>query len=242
MGFRGDNVPSPHETRVFTALRACPLLRAASDDGIAGLAAVATDRTFKRGEVVVKEGAPAGEWGVVIEGRLAVYHLGADGRKLLFETVVATEPVAAVAALAAGRYPAWVEATAPTTLAWLSRDALLALIEAEPAFARTVVRLLANRVLNFTAVATTLSLDVPARVAKFVFERSLATGTPSAEGLVVDIGMTKGELASSLGTVPETLSRALARLKAEGLLEVRGKRVVVFDVGGLARRGEGLEE
>jgi CRP/FNR family transcriptional regulator len=223
-------------------MRACPLLRAASDAGVGTLAATATERTLARGTVVVEEGAAAEEWGVVIAGRLAVYHLGADGRKLLFENAGAGDPVAAVAALAVGRYPAWVEATAPTTLAWLSRDGLFALLAEEPEFARSVVRLLANRVLNFTAVATTLSLDVPARVARFVFERSLAVGTPSADGLVVDIGMTKGELASSLGTVPETLSRALARLKAEGLLEVRGKKVVVFDVGGLARRGEGLEE
>jgi CRP/FNR family transcriptional regulator len=233
-------MPAHDKTGLLASLRACSLLRAASDEGVATLAATAVERTLERGQVVVEEGAPAQEWGVVIAGRLSVYHLGADGRKLLFENAGAHDPVAAVAALAMGRYPAWVEATTPTTLAWLPRDGLFALLTAEPEFARSVVRVLANRVLNFTAVATTLSMDVPARVAKFVFERSLAVGAPSADGLVVDIGMTKGELASSLGTVPETLSRALAKLTTEGLLEVRGKHVVVLDVGGLARRGEGL--
>lgn len=227
---------------IYAALRACPLLRAASDEGIATLSKTASERCFGRCEVIVEEGGAADGWGVVLFGRVAVYHLGADARKLLFETAGPDEPVAAVAALAHGRYPAYVEATEPTTLAWLPRSALVCLIAAEPAFAQQLVRLLANRVLNFTSVATTLSLDVPARVAKFVFERSLAVGRQGSDGLMVDIGMTKGELAASLGTVPETLSRALAKLKAEGLLEVRGRQVVIFDVGGLARRGEGLEE
>jgi CRP/FNR family transcriptional regulator len=54
--------------------------------------------------------------------------------------------------------------------------------------------------------------------------------------------MSKSELASSLGTVPETLSRALARLRDEGVLVVRGSEVVVLDVGALARLGAGYEE
>ncbi len=227
---------------IARVLHATPLLGRASIAGIEHLASESSLRTLDRNEVLAQEGAPARGCAVVVTGRLSVYHLGADGRKLLFETAEAGQPVAAVAAFAGGRYPAWIEATEPTSIVWVPREPLFELIDSEPAVARSVVTDLANRVVNFTAVATSLSLDVPARVARFVFQRSLAVGRTSADGLFVDLGMSKGELAQSLGTVPETLSRALAKLKAEGLLEVRGRDVVVLDVGGLARRGEGLEE
>jgi CRP/FNR family transcriptional regulator len=226
----------------FAALRGCRLLRAASDDGVRSLAEHASVTRYERGHVIAAEGDPAAGFGVVIEGRASVYHLGADGRKLLFETAEAGQPVAAVAALAGGRYPAYIEAATPATLAWVPREPLLELVEREPAFARSLIGDLAARVVNFTAVATTLSLDVPARVARFIFQRSLAVGRPTREGLSVELGMSKGELAASLGTVPETLSRALGKLRDEELLEVHGGTVIVTDVGGLARRGEGLVE
>ena len=52
--------------------------------------------------------------------------------------------------------------------------------------------------------------------------------------------MKKGELAMALGTVPETLSRAFAKLKDDGLLEVRGSKVTVLDVRALAALGSGF--
>jgi CRP-like cAMP-binding protein len=231
----------PEAESVAEALRRVRLLRRASEAGISRLASASSLRTFDRAEVIVEQGAPADGGGVVLSGRVSAYHLGADGRRLLLETAGPDEPVAVVAALAGGRYPAWVEALRPTAVAWFGRDALLELLDAEPAVSRSVIADLADRVVAFSSVFTSLSLDVPSRVARFVFQRSLAVGASSQEGLVVDLGMTKAELAASLGTVPETLSRAFAKLKDEGLLEVRGRRIVVLDVGGLARRGEGFE-
>jgi CRP/FNR family transcriptional regulator, dissimilatory nitrate respiration regulator len=105
-----------------------------------------------------------------------------------------------------------------------------------------VITDLANRVVNFTSVVQTLALDVPARLARYLFQRALAVGTPSTRGLEVDLGMPKSELAAALGTVPETLSRAFAKLREDGLVEVHGKRVTVLDVRGLASLGSGYSE
>jgi CRP-like cAMP-binding protein len=171
-----------------------------------------------------------------------VFHLTSDGRMLTFETLGPGDPIAAVAALAGSRYPAHVEASSAATVVWLPREALFALLEHSPAVARGIVADLARRVVDFTTVATSLAMDVPARLAAFLFQRALSTGRSTSSGLVVDIGMTKTDLASALGTVPETLSRALARLRDDGAIEVRGRQVLVKDVGLLARMGSGYSD
>jgi len=231
---------SPHDA--FAALRACRLWRGADDDAVARLAAGAHVTHVPRGTVLAAEGDPAERIGVVVTGKVRVYHLGADGRGITFETAEAGEPVAAVAALAGARYPANLEAATPVTIAWLDREAVFELIEAQPRVARAIVSDLASRVVAFTAVVTSLSMDVPSRLAAYLFQRSLAVGRTAPTGLLVDLGMSKAELASALGTVPETLSRALGRLRDEGVIEVRAKDVLVKDVGALARRSEGYAE
>jgi CRP/FNR family transcriptional regulator len=227
---------------VIAALRACRLWRTADDVAVAVLADKARVEDVSRGRILAAEGELPDRFGVVVAGKVKVYHLTADGRELTFETVGSGEPIAAVAALAGSRYPAHIEAATDATVAWLPREALFELIESQPAVARSLVADLARRVLNLTAVATSLSMDVPSRLAAYLFQRSLAVGHATGDGLVVDLGMSKAELAAALGTVPETLSRAFARLRDSGILEVRARDVVVLDVGALARTGSGYSE
>ena len=232
----------PDRPDVAAALAECRLLLGASTSALEELAAIATVQEAPRGTPLAAEGDPAERLGIVVQGRVRVYHLGAHGRSVILETVARGEAFTAVAALAGGRYPANVDAATHATVAWLPRESLFHLVEAEPAVARSLIADLARRVVNLTSVVQTLALDVPGRLARYLFQRSLAAGEATPEGLRVSLGMSKTELASSLGTVPETLSRAFARLRDDGVLEVRGGDVVVFDVGALARLGSGYED
>ena len=227
---------------VRAAFRACRLWRTASDAAVDDLAYRSHVREVARGTRLITEGEPADRFGLVVVGRARVFHLGADGRQITFETTGPGEPFGAVAALAGSRFPSNVEAATPATVALVPAAALLELLDTEPHVARALVADLATRVVNFTAVVQTLALDVPSRVAGYVFQRALQSGRPVAGGLEVTLGMKKGELAMALGTVPETLSRAFAKLKEDGVLEVRGQTVTVLDMRALASMGAGYDE
>lgn len=227
---------------VWTAFRACRLWRTASDDAVRALAARSSTREVDRGETLAVEGDPATEFGLVVAGKARVFYLGADGRQITFETLESGEPFAAVAALAGGRYPANVEAATPATVSCVPSSALFDLIESEPQVARGMIGYLASRVVHFTSVVHTLALDVPSRVARYVFQRALQSGRPTSMGIELDLGMKKGELAMALGTVPETLSRAFAKLREDGIMEVEGSTVTVLDMRALASMSAGYEE
>jgi CRP/FNR family transcriptional regulator len=223
-------------------MRACRLWRTASAEAVERLASAARVTDAPRGTVLVTEGEPAVRFGLVVAGKVRVCHVQADGKTVVLETVESGGAFAAVSALAGGRYPATVEATTPVTVAWVEPASVFAMLETEPQVVRALVADLAARVVDLTSVVQTLALDVPERLARFLFQRSLAAGEATPDGLLVPLGMTKTELAASLGTVPETLSRAFARLRDEGVVTVRGSEVVVHDVGALARLGSRYEE
>lgn len=226
----------------WAAFRACRLWRTVSDASVGALARRSRVSEVARGAHLATEGESADQFGLVVAGRARVFHLGADGRQITFETIEPGEPFAVVAALAGTRFPANVDAATPATVAFVPSSALLDMLDAEPTLARTLIADLANRVVNFTAVVQTLALDVPSRVARYVFERALQSGQPVAGGLEVSLGMKKGQLAMALGTVPETLSRAFAKLKDDGVLEVNGQTVTVLDMRALASLGAGYDE
>ena len=227
---------------VWAALRGCRLWRTASDDAVTELARRAYVREVARGASLAREGEAAEEFGVLVTGKARVFYLGADGRYITFEPITAGEPLAAVAAMAGSRYPANIEAATPSIVAGVPTDALFDLLAAEPQVARTLISDLASRVVNFTAVVSTLALDVPSRVARYVFHRALQSGTTSSRGLEIELGMKKGELAMALGTVPETLSRAFAKLKDDDILEVHGQMVTILDMRALAALSSGYDE
>jgi len=49
---------------------------------------------------------------------------------------------------------------------------------------------------------------------------------------------TKRELASQIGTIAETLSRALKKLSSSGLIEVKGPEITILDPDGLSQLAE----
>ncbi len=55
----------------------------------------------------------------------------------------------------------------------------------------------------------------------------------------VSLEVSKGQLASLLGTIPETLSRILAKMGKQGLIEVNGLNIILRDPDGLEDLAEG---
>jgi CRP/FNR family transcriptional regulator len=134
------------------------------------------------------------------------------------------------------------EADEASAVVLVSAEAMRATTAEDPTVARAALTEVERRSERLMDVVRSLAADVPSRLASYLFGRALAVGEASPSGLVVDLGMTKTELASTLATVPETLSRAFARLRAEGLIELDGSTVTVLDVGALVRRGAGYED
>jgi len=116
----------------------------------------------------------------------------------------------------------------------ISRRRLGELIAADTELAMGMMRGLSAKLREFAALIEQLSLkEVPARLATVLLAEADGAGSNSFR-----LGMTKRQLAARIGTVAETLSRALAKLKAEKLITVRGSQITLLDPAALADLAE----
>ena len=128
-------------------------------------------------------------------------------------------------------YPSSAETLAPSRLCRFETGAFRDLMLAEPDLALVIIAAMARRLVMLNQRVEELLLPVPARLARYLLELCDEQGTPSG----CRLAFTKHELASRLGTVPETLSRTLNRLSAGRLIAVHGRDIEVVSVDGLER-------
>ena len=200
------------------------------------LATIASLETHRKGETIFTEGDDADALWVLLKGQVKIYKVGPDGREQVLRIVRAGESFAEAAALARSAFPAGAEATARSTTARFPADDFLRLLEASPQLATNMIVALSHLLRGFAALVDALALrDVPSRLAKYLLDASLRAG---ADTVVLDVRKTV--LAARLGTVSETLSRALRRLREQGLIAVDGQRIEILDRSALQRVSAGL--
>ena len=157
-----------------------------------------------------------------------------DGRERVLRIVTAGQSFGAAAALL-GRVPRY-EARAVTDgkLIIVPASAMYALMDREPRFSRSVMKSLAQRVVELSAELEAVSLySSGERLASYL--DSLAQPARENGGWTVRLPVSKTLVAARLGMKKETLSRLLRRLSAEGLIEVSRREIAIRDRDALAR-------
>jgi CRP/FNR family cyclic AMP-dependent transcriptional regulator len=123
-----------------------------------------------------------------------------------------------------------------TEVLFISRKDYQNFCREHPDVARKVIAVVGSRLRRLVGIIEDLSFTtVRPRLIALLLRLAQASGTPSKEGVRVELTKTHQDLAAELGTVRELVSRNLSRLQAEGFLDVDGRRIVVKDVEGLRR-------
>jgi CRP/FNR family transcriptional regulator, dissimilatory nitrate respiration regulator len=95
------------------------------------------------------------------------------------------------------------------------------MIQKHPSVALNMLAVLSLRLRKFSSLIEDLSLkEVPGRLAAHLLY--LEKGQRGV--LQIDLDVFKNQMASLLGTIPETLSRILARMSRDGYIELNGQR------------------
>lgn len=190
------------------------------------LAQIAQLQTFEKDESVFHEGDEATGFFIVQTGCVKVFQTAFNGKERILHLLKRCDYFAEVPAFDGKAFPASAIALEPTELIFFPRLAFLNLLHQYPAIAINMLTSLANHSRKLAQMVEDLSFkEVPQRLAAYLLDLSdRANGNQ-----VIHLDVTKTQLASILGTISATLSRAFLHLHDEGLIVIHGSQIELLD-------------
>ena len=198
---------------------------------ISGIAMVVS---YKRRATIFSEGDPGNGFYLVKEGKVKIFMISPDGKEQILHIFGPGDPFGEVPVFAGQSFPAHAVALENSRLVFLPRGDFVALVAANPALALNLLAVLSQRLRQFTKMIDSLSLkEVPGRLAAHLLYLSKKQSTGDLQ-----LELSKTQLASLLGTIPETLSRMLSKLQREGFVTIEGAKISIVDREGLVELAE----
>jgi len=210
---------------VIGQIAGMPLFAGLSRTQYEALARICVRRSCRKGERLFTEGDEGTGFYMVVTGRVKIFKVSVEGKEQILHLFGPGESFGEVSVFTGQGFPADAVTAVQTVLLFFPRLAFSALIQKDPTLALNMLAQLSGRLRHFAGLIEDLSLkEVPGRLAKYLLYLSGKNG----EGEVA-LDVSKGQLASLLGTIPETLSRILARMNRQGLIRLRGAQILILD-------------
>ena len=222
---------------IIDNIAAIPLFQGLPKEYHEALTTVMVDQIFRRGQIIFSEGDEGNGFYVVISGRVKIFKVSPEGKEQILHFFGPGEPFGEVPVFAGELFPANAESIEESRIFFFPRNAFIDLISKNPSIALSMLAVLSKRLRTFTMLIEDLSLkEVPGRLSAYLIY--LSEHKDGTDDLILDIS--KGQLASLLGTIPETLSRILSRMAREKLICPDGpRRIQILDRNGLLELASG---
>jgi CRP/FNR family transcriptional regulator len=225
---------------VLSALRHVSYFRSVPAAEPARLARRCRERALKRGEHAFEAGEACRGLLIVAEGAVEMRQVSARGREQVLHAEGAGATLGEAPLFDGQGYIASAVAVEPTRLVLIPKEAVLDLCRRHPAVALSMLEAMAKRVRRFAGLVEDLAFrQVTERLARYLEASAAASGGLVSPGAVVDLALTREQLAARLGTVRELVSRALAQLERAGAIKRGRSGIVIRDAGRLGEAARG---
>jgi len=198
-------------------------------------------RRFAKGEFLFLQGDPAGFLYVLLRGRVKLTQSTPEGHEVLLRFVRNGEVFGGIAVLGDKTYPVSAQAVDECTTLYWEGEAMAHLMERYPRLAVNVLYLMAERIQEIQERLREIATErVEQRVARALLRLLRQTGRKVEGGVLIDLPLSRQDLAAMTGTTLYTVSRILTRWEQQGLIKSGRARILIRFPHGLVTIAEDL--
>jgi CRP/FNR family transcriptional regulator, nitrogen oxide reductase regulator len=213
-----------------------PLFQGVAQSDLKPLVEAAHRKHLQAGGFFFLQDDPAECMYVLLKGRVRLSQVGSDGHQVLIRVITPVCMFALVAITTAGKYLVTAEAAEDSLALYWTRAELMGFVTRTPQMAQNAMGIMAERLQEiqerFRQVTTQ---RVEQRLAHTLMRLAAQSGRKVEEGILIDLKLTRQDLAQMSGTTLYTASRTLSEWEAEGLVIAERERVTIRNPHGLAR-------
>ncbi|MAZ47246.1 MAG: transcriptional regulator [Halobacteriovoraceae bacterium] len=219
-----ENCPSQHKG-IFCELESLALKNVSENKVV---------NKYKKGQTLFVQGNPPFGMYCVSTGNIKISQVGEDGKESIVRIASAGDVLGHRSIFTEQYYNATATAVEDCTVCFLDKKYILKLVKESPAVATNIISKLGKDLGAAEKRLTSFyQKNVRERLAEFLLLLKESHGVKEAEGIRLDIKLTREEMASIIATAPETLIRFMSELKQEGFIEQKGKTIYITDEPGL---------
>lgn len=215
-------------TQHVELLKKVPLFENVDEAELGRISQMLVEKSFGKDATIVAKDEPGDAMYIIARGRVKVVMPGDGGREVILNILKAGDFFGEMALLEDSQRSADVISAEDTKVLLLKREVFVGHVLHSPKIALNIMAELSRRLRRADELISDLALlDVGARIARIIFELGARDGVDTEEGRVVRERPTQQDIASMIGTSRETVSRMLSDWQRAGLIEMRGRELVL---------------
>ena len=202
-----------------------------SDEELKELRPHLISASFKKKEGIFSEGDMPEWFYIVLKGKIKITKLSHEGKEIILEIISPYDIFGGVAVLQNFPYPANAVAMEYSEVIKIAQQSLMHLIDRFPNLMYFITLQLGDRMRSSHDSLKNIALErVESRIAALLLKLSNKVGIETSEGLLIDIRLTKQDVADMVGTTVETSIRTFSKFKKQGLIADMDGKFIIKDL------------
>nr|WP_272509049.1 Crp/Fnr family transcriptional regulator [Clostridium ganghwense] len=189
-------------------------------------------REYKKGETIFFQGDVSEKLYIVSKGKIKIFKHTKEGKEQILYILSNGGVIGALNLLKKDKFDFNAEALENTRVCTLNKEDFDNVIIKNPQITLKILEKVYDRVVNVENLVQRLSTkDVEAKVAGVLLSLIKDFGVETEKGIILDMSLNREEMGSYAGITRETISRKLAVMQEEGIIELIGnKKILIKDI------------
>lgn len=220
-------------------LQAIDLFRSLQREARSSVIHYGQTRKADTDQFIFFEGDPATTIYVLLAGSIKLFRTTVDGNQVIMRYVGPGEAFGVIAVLSDINYPVTSQAVKSSDLVVWPRDVLTRLMYEHPQIALNGIQILSRRVREFQGRIQELTTErMERRIARALLRLAAQSGRKVDEGVVIDLRITRQDLAELTGSSMYSVSRTLSHWENLELIRCTRERITIRSPHGLVEIAE----